>query len=176
MSNTRSPASNGTDSATRVTRIQDAPTGRLTVLVVEDDDFQREVLVELIEILGAKRVLDARDGTAAVSVLERSRDANIVVDLVLCDVDMPRMCGFSFLERLESAEYSPAVAFTSAGGSTVMNAVRERCKHYDTRLVAALDKPISPARIESLLIEVENSLDDARVEPARAHRCAGRGQ
>lgn len=168
MSSIRLHAREGVESPARVTPIHDAPSGRLTVLVVEDDDFQREVLVELVEILGADRVLDASDGNAAVSVLERSRLENRAVDLVLCDIDMPGMCGLSFLEHLADAPYSPAVAFTSAGGARMMSEVREKCKRDRIRLVAALDKPISPTRIESLLVEVENSLDDVRVEPARA--------
>lgn len=67
--------------------------GLETVLVVDDDDANRDVLGRRLQRLGYG-VVEARDGIEA---LERMADGGI--DLVLLDVMMPRLDGFAVLER-----------------------------------------------------------------------------
>jgi adenylate cyclase len=68
--------------------------GRLeTILVVDDDEANRDVLGRRLQRLGYG-VIDARDGVEA---LERMAAGG--VDLVLLDVMMPRLDGFAVLER-----------------------------------------------------------------------------
>jgi adenylate cyclase len=68
--------------------------GRLeTVLVVDDDEANRDVLGRRLQRLGYG-VIDARDGVEA---LERMAAGGI--DVVLLDVMMPRLDGFAVLER-----------------------------------------------------------------------------
>jgi CheY-like chemotaxis protein len=61
------------------------------VLVVEDDDDLREVVVSTLARVGY-RVLGARDGQDALAQLANERD----VALILLDLMMPRMSGWEF--------------------------------------------------------------------------------
>ena len=71
-------------------------TGRLeTVLVVDDDEANRNVLGRRLAKLGYG-IVEARDGVEALELLAQP-DAGI--DLVLLDVMMPRLDGFAVLER-----------------------------------------------------------------------------
>ncbi len=77
-------------------RATDAVAGRLEmVLVVDDDEANRDVLGRRLQRLGYG-VIEARDGIEA---LERLADPNAGIDLVLLDVMMPRLDGFAVLER-----------------------------------------------------------------------------
>ncbi len=68
--------------------------GKRTVLVVEDNDMNREILCEL---LGSEyNVLSARDGLEGLSVLEEHGEQ---IAVILLDVYMPVCSGFEFLER-----------------------------------------------------------------------------
>jgi two-component system, chemotaxis family, chemotaxis protein CheY len=69
------------------------------VLVVDDSTMVRE---QVKRALGNVEftVVEARDGLEALEKLEEHGD----VALVVCDVNMPRMGGFDFLERLRSEE------------------------------------------------------------------------
>ena len=71
-------------------------TGRLeTILVVDDDEANRDVLGRRLQKLGYG-IVEARDGIEA---LERLAEPQLGIDLVLLDVMMPRLDGFAVLER-----------------------------------------------------------------------------
>jgi CheY-like chemotaxis protein len=69
-----------------------------TVLIVEDHDDSRDALRVLIESYGAT-VHDAKDGPQALAIL-----AKVTPDLILCDLLMPGLDGFTLLKRLQSDE------------------------------------------------------------------------
>jgi CheY-like chemotaxis protein len=65
-----------------------------TILVVEDDPAVREVVADLLTAAGYA-VRTAADGRAALAAVEAARP-----DLVLCDVVMPGLDGWSLAARL----------------------------------------------------------------------------
>jgi CheY-like chemotaxis protein len=68
----------------------------LTLLLVDDDVAIREAMQSVLEYHGA-RVLAAGDGVQALTMLGRTKP-----DAVVCDLAMPRMDGFRFVQRLRS--------------------------------------------------------------------------
>jgi PleD family two-component response regulator/cellulose synthase/poly-beta-1,6-N-acetylglucosamine synthase-like glycosyltransferase len=87
----------GTASAapTAVTSDVEARAGA-TVLVVDDDPAVRELVTAVLKHDG-HRVVSAEDGRAALACL-----AETSPDLVVCDVNMPEMDGFTFAEHLRA--------------------------------------------------------------------------
>lgn len=82
------------------------------VLVVDDSELTRVMLVEILRGLG-HRVLEAANGRQAVEALVTDP-----ADLVLLDLDMPVMDGFEFLEALRSEGRHatlPVVVFSARG-------------------------------------------------------------
>lgn len=72
----------------------------LGVLVVDDDMFTRRTIVALLRELGTRTAWDAADGMAA---LEFLRKRGPEVNVILCDLDMPRMGGLELLHALRTA-------------------------------------------------------------------------
>ena len=120
-----------------------------SVLVVDDDGDYRETLVRLLRVHGFE-VHEAEDGSEALGTLE-TQDP----DVMLMDVQMPGMTGIEVLERLRARNDSRAVIIMSGAG-TIDMAVQA------TKL-GALDFLEKPARLERLLVSVENALRFSRL-------------
>jgi CheY-like chemotaxis protein len=66
------------------------------LLVVDDSEAQRSMVVRLLEKLGYD-VVDAADGLGAMAIAERER-----IDVILSDIEMPVCDGFELLRRLKA--------------------------------------------------------------------------
>lgn len=69
------------------------------ILVVEDSLAMRMAYKMMLSKLGYE-VIDAGDGHIALDVLTKNVDTN----LLICDVNMPQMNGFEFLELVRQSE------------------------------------------------------------------------
>lgn len=81
------------------------------LLTIEDDLPLRETLVEILELYG-HTVLQAGDGEEGVEIFSKTAP-----DLVLCDINMPKMDGFAVLEKIKKlvgAGELPPFIFLSA--------------------------------------------------------------
>jgi len=90
------------------------------ILIIEDEKILRETLGEILEISGYTVVM-AKDGQEGVEVF-----TNTHPDLVICDINMPKMDGFEVLKMLEtivSASEFPPFIFLSA--KTEPQSIRE---------------------------------------------------
>jgi CheY-like chemotaxis protein len=123
----------------------------VSVLVVDDDEDTRNITVALLNAFGV-RARAARDGEEALQLLPE-----VQPDLILCDLQMPRLDGFGFVRRLRRTRPFHrilTVAVTGLAGPIDTAATREA--GFDGHLV----KPISPVMIARLL----DRAVDARVQ------------
>ncbi|MEC9399319.1 MAG: response regulator, partial [Myxococcota bacterium] len=92
-------------------RFVDLARGQSNILIVEDDPMVRDILRRTIKLEGLS-VLEARDGIEGLERLGQHPD----ISLILLDLMMPRMDGFTFLERVrEDARHKniPVVVLTA---------------------------------------------------------------
>jgi two-component system, LytTR family, response regulator len=100
-------------------------TRKLTTLIVDDEPLARERLLGLlsaesdIEVLG-----QCRDGEEAVSAIQERHP-----DLVLLDVEMPRMDGFEVIDTI-GPERMPMVIFVTAYDQHAIKAFQVRALDY----------------------------------------------
>jgi DNA-binding response OmpR family regulator len=81
------------------------------LLTIEDDLLLRETLTEILEVYG-HTVIQAGDGEEGVEMFSKTSP-----DLVLCDIDLPKMDGFEVLAKLKTlvgASEFPPIIFLSA--------------------------------------------------------------
>ena len=120
---------------------------RKTILCVEDERLLLQDIVDELEIAGY-RALGAKDGQEALGLIDRQRP-----DLILCDISMPRLDGYGFLETLRETRPDmadvPLVFLTALGGRDhVMSGKRAGADDY---LVKPVDFDLMLATIESRL-------------------------
>jgi CheY-like chemotaxis protein len=85
-----------------------APVRHASVLVVDDDDDVRDLVVAMLEELGY-RVTAAADGRAALDLLSR----NPPFDLLLTDVAMPGLSGVDVVRAARDLGRSPCVLYAT---------------------------------------------------------------
>jgi len=81
---------------------------KLTVLIVEDQNINRQILVTLLS--GEYKVLEAENGAVALERLKEHKE----IAAILLDIVMPVMDGYEFLERFRETLRSsvPVIAIT----------------------------------------------------------------
>lgn len=130
-------------------------TNELNILVVEDDDFQRGMMVNMLRSLGATSISDARNGKQALDAL---RAANAKpVDIVICDMKMPEMDGMEFLRHLSRDHRNIAVIINSALDSDLLTSVGKMTQMYGVELLGVIKKPIMPGQLKELFSKYERS-------------------
>jgi two-component system response regulator PilR (NtrC family)/two-component system response regulator HydG len=132
-----------------------------TVLVVEDDDAMRDLLVEELSEAGY-HVLEAGGGRSGIQVVREQE-----VDLVITDLRMPDLDGFDLIRDIKATPSSPHIVMITAFGSieTAIKAVKLGAYDYITKpfeleeLVLVADKALGvrslTKRVERLQREVE---------------------
>ena len=73
----------------------------LTILVIDDEAFVRNLLVRLLREIGVGVVVTAGDGSEGLTKVSKG------TDLVICDLEMPQMDGFEFVRTLRSSSTIP---------------------------------------------------------------------
>ncbi|MCE4556701.1 response regulator [Roseateles cellulosilyticus] len=94
-----------------------------TILIVDDSSSLRTV-VRLALTRAGYEVLEAGDGQAALEVLEKTPKAHLVV----CDVNMPRMDGITFVTQLKQHprhRFVPVIMLTTEGEEDAKNRGRQ---------------------------------------------------
>ncbi|HEY1098256.1 MAG TPA: response regulator [Myxococcota bacterium] len=105
-----------------------------TIVVAEDDDAIRRMMLVLLRYYGF-RVLEARDGHEAALLCE----SDLVIDLLITDLGMPRMNGHELIARLASHNDAPRVLVVSGVESA-----------FD---VPHLKKPFTPQQLRAAVAE-----------------------
>jgi DNA-binding response OmpR family regulator len=123
------------------------------VLVVDDDRALNHVLVELLRRSGFL-VSSVADGAAAAKALERE-----AFDIVLLDINLPKLSGLDVLQRLRGKESPPKVLVMTADETpaTVLSAVRDQAYRY-------LSKPLKPKAVVDLVEQMAREDDAAPIE------------
>ncbi len=120
------------------------------VLVVEDNDLNREIAVELLEEMGI-RVDCAEDGIEAVNIINEAPEDKY--DLVLMDIQMPRMDGYTATREIRTLSNNrkaniPIVAMTA-------NAFEEdRKRAFECGMNGHIVKPVDTKTIKKELKEI----------------------
>lgn len=134
----------------------------LSVMVVEDHNFQRRVALRLLEELGLTRLSEANDGKTALVALEQ---AAAPPDVVLVDLDLPEMDGIEFIGHLASRKLARAVALASALDPALLNTVHGMARAYGLRVLGVIEKPLTSAKLAETLSAFHKVEDPLVTEP-----------
>ncbi|MFC5498110.1 EAL domain-containing protein [Caenimonas terrae] len=120
----------------------------LSFLVVEDHEFQRRCVSQLLTSMGAAAVHGAEDGQAALRLIT---DGEHPVDIVICDVNMPGMDGMEFIRHWSERGDPSSLIVMSAIEPELLATVANMALAYQARLLGVAAKPVTAAKLIPLV-------------------------
>jgi EAL domain-containing protein (putative c-di-GMP-specific phosphodiesterase class I)/ActR/RegA family two-component response regulator len=123
-------------------------TGLARVVLVDDDPFILKVLARQLKSLGIEQVNAFERAEEALGLLESGLD---VVDLVLCDLQMPDIDGVQFVRQLARIGYAGGVVLVSGEDERVLQMAQRLARAHKLRVLGTLAKPVRPADLRRIL-------------------------
>jgi two-component system LytT family response regulator len=126
---------------------------KIKTILVDDEPLARQRMKDLLaEHADIEIIAECATGQQARTMIEQTKP-----DLMLLDVQMPRMTGLKLVQLLGETEL-PLVVFVSAHEAFAVEA-------FDTRAVDYLLKPVRPERLRRSLERVREQLAAIHDEP-----------
>ena len=119
--------------------------GDVTILVVDDESRMRKLIKDFLNAKGYK-ILEAEDGEEALQIFEKNEKS---ISLILLDVMMPKLDGWSVLRQIRQTSNVPIVMLTARGEE------QDELFGFELGVDEYISKPFSPkilvARVEAIL-------------------------
>ena len=120
----------------------------ITILVVDDESRMRKLIKDFLAVKGYK-ILEAADGEKALEVFETEKDK---INLILLDVMMPKLDGWSVLRQIRQNSKVPIIMLTARGEE------QDELFGFELGVDEYISKPFSPkilvARVEAIINRV----------------------
>ena len=117
----------------------------ITVLIVDDEFRMRKLVKDFLSKENCK-VLEAEDGEVALNVFEENKEK---INLILLDVMMPKLDGWSVLRQIRQESKVPVIMLTARGEE------QDELFGFELGVDEYISKPFSPkilvARIKAIL-------------------------
>jgi CheY-like chemotaxis protein len=121
-----------------------------TMMTIDDSELDQILYKRVITRSGlVEKVISFQYAEDALSYLKS--DDREKIDVILLDINMPRMSGFDFLERALSdlgPEFSTSVVIMLT--TSLVPADEKRAKQFEV-VKAYLNKPLSPEGLENIV-------------------------
>ena len=115
------------------------------ILVVDDEERMRMLIKDFLEQKGYK-IIQAKDGEEALDIFNQMKDD---ISLILLDVMMPKLDGWSVLRQIRQTSQVPIIMLTARGEE------QDELFGFELGVDEYIAKPFSPkilvARVEAIL-------------------------
>lgn len=113
--------------------------GDICLLVVDDDEFNRHLVISLLAKIPSISFIEAGDGEEALSILKQTE-----VDMILLDLHMPKMDGYETLKAIKKEEKYDLIPV-----AIVTTDEQEMNKLYSLGADDFISKPFKLSELES---------------------------
>ena len=128
----------------------------ITVLVVDDEQRMRKLIKDFL-LTKEYNVLEAEDGEKAIEIFEENKEK---ISIILLDVMMPKLDGWSVLRKVRQESKVPVIMLTARGEE------QDELFGFELGVDEYISKPFSPkillARVEAILKRVQGDKEQVR--------------
>ena len=126
------------------------------ILIVDDESRMRKLIKDFLAVKGFS-MLDAEDGEKALQVYEENSQK---IDLILLDVMMPKLDGWSVLRQIRQTSKVPIIMLTARGEE------QDELFGFELGVDEYISKPFSPkilvARVEAILKRTQGDTKEVK--------------
>ena len=116
-----------------------------TILIVDDEQRMRKLIKDFLTTKGYN-ILEAEDGEKALEIFEKQKSK---INLIILDVMMPKLDGWSVLRQIRQASKVPIIMLTARGEE------QDELFGFELGVDEYISKPFSPkilvARVDAIL-------------------------
>ena len=116
-----------------------------TILIVDDEQRMRKLIKDFLTTKGYN-ILEAEDGEKALEIIEKKKSK---INLIILDVMMPKLDGWSVLRQIRQNSKVPIIMLTARGEE------QDELFGFELGVDEYISKPFSPkilvARVEAIL-------------------------
>ncbi len=128
----------------------------ITVLVVDDEARMRKLIKDFLVQKGYS-ILEAEDGEKALEIFEENKNQ---IGIILLDVMMPKLDGWSVLRQIRQNSKVPIIMLTARGEE------QDELFGFELGVDEYISKPFSPkilvARVEAILNRVNQNKNEVK--------------
>jgi two-component system, chemotaxis family, chemotaxis protein CheY len=122
---------------------------KIRVLVVDDNDFMRDLVASMLREIGFREIFHAADGEAALA-----KTKEVDPGLIICDVDMEPMNGLDFVEQLRRHAAPPPTPPTPVILLTAHSEAEIVQRAIKLGVSAYVVKPVKRNQLEARIVTV----------------------
>ena len=124
------------------------------VLIIDDDPVLRAMVHEYFQKHGAEHILEAGDGMEALEHIEREGAG---LDLILSDLNMPRLDGVELINRLRDMAYTGPIVIISGTFDVVITMAQELAGEHQLNIAGTIYKPFSADKLDEIIAEMSDA-------------------
>lgn len=121
---------------------------KIRILVVDDNDFMRDLVASMLREIGFREISHASDGEAALAKVRI-----VEPHLIICDIDMEPMDGLDFVENLrkQADPNQPRIPVLMLSARNESKIVQWLIKHG---INGYLVKPVKKSQLEARVLTI----------------------
>lgn len=121
----------------------------MKILLIDDSGTMRKIQRNVLASMGYDNIVEAEDGEDAIM---KMKEHNFAIDLILCDWNMPKMDGITFVRKINAvpnlAKIPILMVTTEGEKSKVVEAVQAGARGF---VVKPFTKELLSTRIKEII-------------------------
>ncbi|MCH7670930.1 MAG: EAL domain-containing response regulator [Proteobacteria bacterium] len=131
----------------------------LRILLVDDEASVLDHTVAILNSLGYRKIETADNGETA---LVKLASKTTPFDLIICDLNMPKMNGVEFIRLAKDGAFDGGVILLTGEGRRVLETARKLVAAQNHNILGVLPKPLRPDLLEDLLNSFKPPIEERR--------------
>lgn len=133
----------------------------LMILVIDDDQYMLDLVQATFQSMGILKVICANSGEVALKHIDTPSTG---IDIVFCDLNMPKMDGIELLRKFAERKFGGSIALISSEDIGILRAAERLARAHGLNVLGKIAKPLAPSALNELLSRYSPSINVKKIK------------